>query len=93
MDISYFGNDKYRVLACMGKRQFSVKDFMVVKLSQQEIADILHLSKVKVNGIITELKSDGYIIQHSPRGKYTLTIKAHEALCRVECMEDISDGK
>ena len=83
MDIDYFGNDKYKVLTCMGNRQISVKDSVIVKLSQQEIAEIVQLSKVKVNGIITELKSDGYITQESPRGKYTLTDKAVEALAEL----------
>jgi predicted transcriptional regulator len=81
--IEYFGNDKYKVLACMSKRQISVKDKIVIKLSQQEIADIVHLSKAKVNGIIAELKADGYITQESPRGKYSLTEKATIALAEM----------
>lgn len=83
MNIDYFGNDKYRVLACMEKRQISVKDSNVIKLSQQEIADILNLSKVKINAIISELKSDGYLTQNSPRGKYSLTDKANTALAEI----------
>lgn len=85
MSIDYFGNDKYRVLACMAERQISVRDSTVIKLSQQEIADILQLSKVKVNTIIAELKSDGYLIQKSPRGKYSLTDKATVALIEINC--------
>ena len=61
MKLNIFGNDKYRILACMDERQFSVKDTLVVKLSQQEIADIFQLSKVKVNTIIADLKVDEYI--------------------------------
>ena len=80
IDVEYFGNDKFRVLACMSERQISVNDAIIVKLSQQEIADIVKLSKVKVNSIITELKNDGYISQQSPRGKYVLTDKATTAL-------------
>ncbi len=72
----FFVNDKYRVLECMANRQISVNNEQVVKLSQQEIADILHFTKTKVNTIIGELKSNGYIVQISPRGKYTLTEKA-----------------
>ena len=83
MDIDYFGNDKYRVLSCMANRQISVKDSSVIKLSQQEIADILQLSKVKVNSIISDLKSDGYLTQKSPRGKYSLTDKATTALTEI----------
>lgn len=61
--MEYFGNDKYRVLSCMAQRQISVNDIMIVKLSQQEIAEIVNLSKAKVNGIIAELKNNGYICQ------------------------------
>jgi DNA-binding IclR family transcriptional regulator len=83
MNIDYFGNDKYRVLSCMATRQISVKDSAVIKLSQQEIADILQLSKVKVNAIISELKLDGYLTQKSPRGKYSLTVKSVTALAEM----------
>ena len=67
----------------MAIRQISVKDSTVIKLSQQEIADILQISKVKVNAIISELKSDGYLTQNSPRGKYSLTDKATAALAEI----------
>ena len=61
----------------MANRQISVNNELVVKLSQQEIADILHFTKTKVNIIIGELKTDGYITQLSTRGKYSLTEKAN----------------
>lgn len=80
MSMEYFGNDKYRVLLCMAQRQIAVNSNMVVKLSQQEMAEIVHMSKMKVNGIISELKNDGYICQQGLRGKYSLTTKATEAL-------------
>lgn len=80
----FFVNDKYRVLECMANRQISVNNEQVVKLSQQEIADILHFTKTKVNTIIDELKSNGYIVQISPRGKYTLTEKANSEIKKVQ---------
>lgn len=76
MNIEYFTNDKYRVLDCMEKRQISIQNNNVIKLSQQEISDILKLSKMKINRIVAELKTDGYIVQNSPRGNYCLTDKA-----------------
>lgn len=76
----FFMNDKYKVLQCMASRQISVNNEFIVKLSQQEIADILHFTKTKVNMIINELKNNGYIIQLSTRGKYTLTDKANSEL-------------
>ena len=72
----FFVNDKYRVLKCMAMRQISVNGEMIVKLSQQEIADILQFHKPKVNSIIKELKDAGYLKQQSTRGKYLLTPKA-----------------
>lgn len=67
----------------MAKRQISINDELIVKLSQQEIADILHLTKVKVNAIIGDFKKDGYLIQHSTRGKYSLTYKAITELSKI----------
>lgn len=79
----FFVNDKYRVLECMANRQISVNNERVVKLSQQEIADILHFTKTKVNIIIGELKTNGYITQLSTRGKYSLTEKANIELSKM----------
>lgn len=83
----FFMNDKYRVLKCMATRQIPVNGETVVKLSQQEIADILDFAKPKVNTIIRELKDAGYIAQHSTRGKYSLTSKAMDALNTMSEME------
>lgn len=83
----FFVNDKYRVLECMAARQISVNDEMIIKLSQQEIADILHFTKAKVNTIISELKENGYITQLSVRGKYILTEKANAELKRIGNVE------
>ncbi len=73
----FFVNDKYKVLECMAQRQIVVNDEYVIKLSQQEIADILGFTKTKVNTIIRELKQHGYITQVNVRGKYALTQKAN----------------
>ena len=45
MSLEYFVNDKYKVLSCMAERQISVNGSQVIKLSQQEIADILNTSQ------------------------------------------------
>lgn len=79
----FFVNDKYRVLSCMADRQISVNNELIVKLSQQEIADILGFNKAKVNTIIGELKNNQYITQLSSRGKYALTDKARTELASM----------
>jgi DNA-binding IclR family transcriptional regulator len=79
----FFVNDKYRVLECMANRRISVNNRLVVKLSQQGNDDILHFTKTKVNIIIGELKTNGYITQLSTRGKYSLTEKANIELSKM----------
>ena len=83
----FFVNDKYRVLECMAQRQISVSGENVVKLSQQEIADILGFTKTKVNTIIRELKEYGYITQVNVRGKYALTEKANSEIQKMQSKE------
>ena len=52
--LDYLANDKYKVLESMFQRQIAVNGENVVKLSQQEIADILSFTKPKVNSIIAD---------------------------------------
>lgn len=82
--LDYFANDKYKVLKCMYERQISVNGIYIIKLSQQEIADILSFTKPKVNSIISDLKKDGYLTQYSSRGKYSLTDKALYELNKID---------
>lgn len=82
----FFMNDKYKVLVCMAKCQVLVGNDMMVKLSQQEIADTLSFTKTKANSIMRELKENGYIQQLSPRGKYVLTSKANTELIGIREM-------
>lgn len=83
----FFVNDKYKVLECMASRQISVNNAQIIKLSQQEIADMLHFTKTKVNVIIGELKTNGYLVQLSARGKYSLTEKANLELKEMGSQE------
>lgn len=85
----FFVNDKYRVLECMATRQISVNGKMVIKLSQQEIADILGFTKTKVNAIIGELKDNKYLVQLGSRGKYTLTDAANTELAKMQNKEAV----
>lgn len=81
---NFFVNDKYIVLECMAQRQISVNDEVIIKLSQQEIADILGFTKTKVNGIVRALKQNGYLTQLSSRGKYALTDAANAELKKMQ---------
>lgn len=85
MSLEFFSNDRYKILQCMADRQIEIKGEIIVPLSQQDIADIVQLSKKKVNTIVGELKEQGYILQQSPsRGKYSLTQKARKAVNQIQ---------
>lgn len=85
--LDFFMNDKYKVIDCMAQRQILVNDEYIVKLSQQEIANILGFTKSKVNIIINDLKRNGYITQISPRGKYVLTDMAIQEIEKIQGKE------
>ena len=85
MSLEFFSNDRYRVLQCMTERQIEVNGINIVPLSQQDIANMVQLSKKKVNSIIRELKENGYVLQQSPtRGKYFLTEKALNVVNQIQ---------
>ena len=73
-NVSYFTNDKFRVLACLYDAQGVDGS---TRITQQEIADMLNLSRVTINGIFKQLKDDGYLQRDSNRAsKHFLTPKA-----------------
>lgn len=84
---NFFVNDKYKVLECMAQRQILVNNEAIIKLSQQEIADILGFTKTKVNNIIRDLKQNGYLTQLSSRGKYALTDVANAEINKMQNKE------
>lgn len=51
-----FANDTFRVLKFLKDNQVEVKGHWYVTLSQQEIADMNHMSKLKTNRILRELR-------------------------------------
>lgn len=88
MKIEFFTNDRFKVLSFMASCQIHVNGMKIVPLSQQQIADEVGLSKKKVNSIVAELKSAGYVCQQSPtRGKYILTLSAENLLAIIEEIE------
>ncbi|NFI83070.1 hypothetical protein FDA36_02655 [Clostridium botulinum] len=77
MNLTYFLNDRYELLKLLYDNQLNIKGDIYISLSQQEIADIAHFSKLKTNKIINELKDLEFIVPYrNTRGKYSLTEKA-----------------
>ena len=77
-NVKYFTNDKFRALAYLYDIKGSDNR---ARITQQEVADELGLSRVTMNGIFKQLKEDGYLEQDSVHiGRYLLTGKAISAI-------------
>ena len=72
--VDYFTNDKFRVLACL----YDAKGIdNSSRITQQEVAEELNLSRVTISGIFKQLKDDGYLTRDTERAsKHLLTEKA-----------------
>lgn len=80
-NLEIFANDKYQILKLLHENQVKVKDDFFIPLSQQEIADMAHFSKLKTNQIINELIDFGFAeVFKNKRGKYAITEKGLKAL-------------
>lgn len=83
--LEYFVNERYELLKLLYDNQIKVKNDFYIPLSQQEIADMAHVSKLKANRIINELiKSDCIGLYKNKRGKYTMTDKGLKVLQLVQ---------
>ena len=83
--LSQFGNDKYKVLKFFYDNEIKVKKDNYISLSQQEIADMLHYSKNKINNDIKESKKENFIeMYRSMKGKYIITNQGYKVIKLME---------
>ncbi|MGT2893963.1 hypothetical protein ACVR0A_05915 [Streptococcus downei] len=76
-----FANDSFKILKFLKDNQVEVKDHRYVTLSQQEIADMNHMSKLKTNRILRELREGNFVVPYQKkRGKYEITEQGHKVL-------------
>lgn len=83
MDIKLFLNDYYELIKLLHDNEVRVLDEVFVPLTQQQIADTLNYSKMKVNGMFIELQKRGLVEQKS-RGKYVLSDSVESIIKTVE---------
>lgn len=76
-----FANDTFKLLKSLKDHQVEVKGDFYIPLSQQEIADINQMSKLKTNRLLRELISGHYVeVYRNTRGKYVITEKGQKVL-------------
>lgn len=71
-----FANERYELLKLLCDHQVKVRDAFYATLSQQEITDMAHISKLKANRIINEPMDLECLYLHNDKcGKYALKEK------------------
>ena len=77
-NVKTFTNDNFKILAHL----YDIRgNDNYARITQQEIADEMELSRATINRIVKQLKDENYIIQDSVHiGRYLLTEKAISAI-------------
>ncbi|MBQ3545649.1 MAG: helix-turn-helix domain-containing protein [Lachnospiraceae bacterium] len=79
MGIELLLNDYYALLKLLHENEVVVLDETIIPLTQQQIADALDFSKMKVNSMFNVLQREG-LIEQKTRGKYVLSDRAENII-------------
>ena len=80
IDLSIFMNERFFLLEYLDSKEIHINGEAVVKVSQDEMADALKMSKHSINTYIKDLKNQGCIKDIPLNGKYIITNKGHMIL-------------
>lgn len=84
-DADLFLNDNYSVLCVLYDNQQEINCRIFTAITQQEIAENLGCSIMKVNSIMLKLKNAGYVtVYKNTRGRYQLTDKAYMLINEIK---------
>ena len=87
-EVDLFLTDNYQVLMVLYSHQQEVNGNVFTAITQQEIADNMDFSLMKINAIINKLKNAGYVNSYrNSRGRYQLTKKAYSLINSIEIMK------
>ena len=71
--VNLFTSDSYRLLCLLTELQADTPHGKRVRESQEEIAELFHVSKGKLNPLMQELVASGCIQKYRARSGYTVT--------------------
>lgn len=79
-NLSLFLNDRFRLLEFLESKEDYINNEIVVKISQDEMAEALNTSKHTINSLIKDLKTNNFLEDVPSNGKYIISKLGHEAL-------------
>ncbi len=88
--VNLFTSDSFRLLCLLTDLQTDTIDGKRVRESQEEIAELFHVSKGKLNPLMQSLVASGCIEKYRARSGYTVTLlgkQVVELIGQLDAME------
>ena len=82
-------SDTYRLLCLLDNLQASTLDGPRVRESQEEIAELFHVSKGKLNPLMQSLVASGCIQKYRARSGYTVTPLGSQVIAHIGQLEGL----
>ena len=89
--VNLFTSDSFRLLCLLTDLQTDTIDGKRVRESQEEIAELFHVSKGKLNPLMQSLVASGCIEKYRSRSGYTVTLlgkQVVELIGQLDAMEE-----
>ncbi|MBQ1450084.1 MAG: hypothetical protein IJF97_05185 [Eggerthellaceae bacterium] len=89
--MNLFTSDSFRLLCLLTDLQTDTIDGKRVRESQEEIAELFHVSKGKLNPLMQSLVASGCIEKYRARSGYTVTLlgkQVVELIGQLDAMEE-----
>ena len=91
--VNLFTSDSFRLLCLLDDLQADTLNGKRVRESQEEIAQLFHVSKGKLNPLMQELVSAGCIRKYRARSGYTVTPLGELVVRHVGQLEELAAGQ
>ena len=90
--VNLFTSDSYRLLCLLAQLQTDTLDGKRVRESQEEIAELFHVSRGKLNPLMQELIASGCIQKYRARSGYTVTQLGAQVVDYIGKLESLADA-
>ena len=91
--VNLFTSDSFRLLCLLEELQANTRDGKRVRESQEEIAELFHVSKGKLNPLMQSLVASGCIQKYRARSGYTVTPLGMQVVSHIAKLDSMEDGK
>ena len=91
--MNLFTSDSFRLLCLLTDLQTDTIDGKRVRESQEEIAELFHVSKGKLNPLMQSLVASGCIQKYRARSGYTVTPLGMQVVSHIAELDNMEDGK